>query len=355
MTPFTVQPPRRAAALAVALLAATLSLPAQGQSASAAVAASAASAATPTRSAAAPPAPHPIGPGAWLLPGRFERGRQPDGNSLLLEGDGGLVVIDSGRHAEHAQGIVDWARARGRPLQAVVNTHWHLDHLGGNAALRRFAPGLRAYGTAALQHAVSERMPVFEADLRRMLADPATTPEVARMVQVDLDLYAERAALRPDERIEPPPRDLVLAGRRLRVGVERGVSGGDLWVLDEASGVLAVGDFVTLPVPFLDTACPAQWQASMARLASLPFERVLPGHGPMMSRADFTRYAAALDRLLACAAGPGTAADCASAWLADLGPLLAPGSERSVQAMLAHYFESRLRARAEVRDRFCAG
>lgn len=26
----------------------------------------------------------PLADGVWLLPGRFERGRQPDGNSLLL-------------------------------------------------------------------------------------------------------------------------------------------------------------------------------------------------------------------------------------------------------------------------------
>jgi hypothetical protein len=86
----------------------------------------------------------PLAEGVWLLPGRFERSRQPDGNSLLLEGRDGLVVVDSGRHIEHLAALQAWVGERRQPLRAVINTHWHLDHLGGNAALRRFAPGLRA-------------------------------------------------------------------------------------------------------------------------------------------------------------------------------------------------------------------
>jgi len=295
----------------------------------------------------------PLAEGVWLLPGRFDRGRQPDGNSLLLQGRDGLVIVDSGRHAEHSAALVAWAEERQQPLRAVVNTHWHLDHLGGNAALRGFAPGLRAYGSSALRDAVAQQMPGFEADLRRMLADPATDAPTRRMVEIDLALYAERAAFVPDELIDGPARVLELAGRRVSIGVERGVSGGDVWLLDHASGVLAVGDFVTLPVPFFDTACTAEWRAAMGRLEALPFDRVLPGHGPVMSRNDFKRYVGALDRLLICAASERTVAECSTGWISDLGPLLPAASQRSVAPMLGHYFQERLRASAAQRDRYC--
>lgn len=291
--------------------------------------------------------------GVWLLPGSFDRGRQPDGNSLLLQGRDGLVIVDSGRHAEHAAALIAWVGERRLPLRAVINTHWHLDHLGGNIELRRFAPGLRSHGSAALRDAVQRRMPDSEAELRRMLADPATDAQTRRMVEIDLALYAGRANFLPDELVEGPARELELAGRRLSVGAERGVSGGDVWVLDHASGVLAVGDFVTLPVPFFDTACASEWQATMRRLEALPFERVLPGHGPLMSRDDFRRYLGALDRLLSCAASERDLADCSAGWIADLGPLLPAASLRSIAPMLGHYFQERLRVPADERQRFC--
>lgn len=296
----------------------------------------------------------PLADGVHWLPGRFERGRQPDGNSLLLQGRDGLVVVDSGRHVEHTQALLDWARARGLPLRAVVNTHWHLDHLGGNALLRRAQPALRSHASAAVRDAVARRMPTSEAELKAVLADPATDDTTRRMVEIDLALYAVRDALRPDVLIEGPARDVEIAGRRLRIGIEQGVSGGDVWVLDTASGILALGDFVTLPVPFLDTACASEWRAALGRLEALPFERVMPGHGPLMSRDEFRRYRRAFEGLLDCASGSASVASCSAAWVADLGPLLPGTAQRSVGAMLEYYLGQHLRAAAPDRDRFCA-
>jgi glyoxylase-like metal-dependent hydrolase (beta-lactamase superfamily II) len=290
--------------------------------------------------------------GVWLLPGRFPREAQPDGNSLVLRGTAGLIVIDSGRHVEHTQALLEHARRLDLPLVAVINTHWHLDHLGGNALLRDALPRLRVHASAAVRDATRTRFPATAADLEGMLKDPKLDAHTRRMVQVDLALLARRSQLAPDAVIEGDER-LALAGRTLRVGVERGVSGGDLWILDEASGTLAVGDFVTLPVPFFDTACAEEWRAAMQRLAALPFERVLPGHGPPMSRAEFATYRTALGKLLDCAAGNAEAATCARGWIADLGALLPAGSERVVQGMLGHYLPNMLRD-ATARKRACA-
>jgi glyoxylase-like metal-dependent hydrolase (beta-lactamase superfamily II) len=290
--------------------------------------------------------PRLIAPGVWLLHGRFERGSQPDGNSLLLQGPQGLVLVDSGRHAAHTHALLNWARARGEPIVAVINTHWHLDHLGGNALLRDAQPGMKAYAAAAVRDAIRQRMPRSESEYRALLQQPNLDADTRRMVQIDLAIYDRRAALEPDELIAPEPHDWLLAGRELRVGVERGVSGGDVWVLDRASGTLVVGDFITLPVPFLDTACPAQWRQAFDRLDALPFERVVPGHGSVMSRADFARYRTAFYRLLDCAASNSDAAQCSAGWIADLGPLLPAGSVPVSHGMLRHYLAERLRAPA---------
>jgi glyoxylase-like metal-dependent hydrolase (beta-lactamase superfamily II) len=305
----------------------------------------------------APPAPatdpvlQPLGHGLWLLPGRFPRDRQPDGNSMVLEGRDGLLVIDSGRHAEHTQALLDFATRRGRPITTVLNTHWHLDHLGGNARLREALPGLEVVGSPAVERAITQRFPGYRRDLEAMLVDPKTTPEVREMVRVDLALYDRAAALVPTRPIDGPPQGLTLAGRMLTVGHETAASDGDLWVLDRKSGVLAVGDLVTLPVPFLDTACPARWREALARVDALPFERLVPGHGPAMDRATWRRWRAGFDALMDCAATDAPARSCSARWIADLGPLLAPTDHAVVHGMIGHYFAQRLRATD--RDRFC--
>lgn len=58
------------------------------------------------------------------------------GNVVVAARGEGLVVIDSGA-AEHAAALRALLEQRygTRPLVALFNTHWHLDHTGGNEAL----------------------------------------------------------------------------------------------------------------------------------------------------------------------------------------------------------------------------
>src|SRR5580692_9143297 len=82
-----------------------------------------------------------VAPGIHLIEGEATPNRQPDGNSIVIAAPKGLIVFDTGRHREHAQEILDFARAQDRPIAAIVNSHWHLDHVGGNPLLRAAFPG----------------------------------------------------------------------------------------------------------------------------------------------------------------------------------------------------------------------
>src|SRR5437868_5522444 len=77
-----------------------------------------------------------VAPGVDLISSAFVPGHQPDGNSVIFRAADGLVVMDTGRHAEHTQRIIDYARAANLPIEVVVNSHWHLDHIGGNPRIR---------------------------------------------------------------------------------------------------------------------------------------------------------------------------------------------------------------------------
>src|SRR4051812_22507075 len=87
--------------------------------------------------AAAPP---PALDAYHLIPGQFGPSSSPDGNSIFLDAPEGLILVDTGRHPEHTERLLAYARERGRPIAAIVNTHWHLDHSSGNAMVRAAFP-----------------------------------------------------------------------------------------------------------------------------------------------------------------------------------------------------------------------
>lgn len=287
-----------------------------------------------------------VAPGIELLAGTFVPGAQPDGNTVIVRGPEGLVVVDSGRHAAHTQRIVDFARAAGVPVRAVVNTHWHLDHVGGNPALRREFPGVLVLASGAIEGAKTGFLANYRKQLEGLVAQ-AATPEAAAPYAIDLAILQDVQALAPDEVVTASgPR--TLAGRALEIHLEaHAVTGGDLWLFDPATKTLVAGDLVTLPVPFLDTACPARWQAALARLAASDFVTLVPGHGPPMDRAAFAAYRAAFDGLLACAASDAPQASCVEGWIRDAGAWLPQAEHGRTRGMADYYVAQVLRGPAE--------
>jgi glyoxylase-like metal-dependent hydrolase (beta-lactamase superfamily II) len=304
-------------------------------------------------------APGPVGPqasrlavGVELVPGRFVPGAQPDGNSVILSAPAGLIVIDTGRHAEHTQAILELASGAGVPIAAVVNTHWHLDHIGGNPSVRRAYPEVTVWASGAL---VEAQLGFLAAYRRQLLEAIAGTEDPAAREgwENEVAIIDAGPALAPDEVVSVGgPR--TIAGRPLEIGLEsHAVTAGDVWVFDPATGVLAAGDLVTLPAPLLDTACPSGWQTALGHLAAVRFELLVPGHGEAMTREQFEVYRAGFTNLLACAATDEPEQVCIDGWLRDLGPLI-PESERGfARILLQYYIPNSLRADPERTARLC--
>lgn len=299
-------------------------------------------------------APVDVAPGIHLLPGHFAPGTQPDGNTVVLHRPEGLIVVDSGRHAAHTQAIVDYAQAAQMPVRAVINTHWHLDHIGGNAALRRSFPQLRVYASDALRGALGGFLAEYRRYLAGELEGKAGDAAGQASLRAEMALIDAGALLAPDEVITHS-QTRAIAGRELELHLESGaVTAGDLWLLDPATRVLIAGDLVTLPVPFLDTACPQRWQGALDRLANAEFETLIPGHGSPMQRESFERYRDTFGRLLGCADTDRPKEACIDGWIAGVGPLLAPQDTDFARRLLDYYIDEHLRAPPEHRARHCA-
>ncbi len=288
-----------------------------------------------------------------LIPGRFVSGRQPDGNSVVLHARDGLIVFDSGRHAEHTQRILDYAHDSGQPIVAVVNSHWHLDHVSGNPRLRAAYPQLQVHASRAIEGALSGFLADSRKQAQELIAKGAIPEAQLADVRGDMATIEAGEKLLPDRAITEPG-ERTIAGRRLRLGLARdAVTGGDVWVFDPRTRVLLAGDLVTLPVPLFDTACASHWRTELAALEKTDFATLVPGHGAPLDRVQFHRYRVAFDNLLTCTAGREGNATCIDGWLSDAGDLVAPMDHALARGLLDYYLGQVLRAPPARRDRYC--
>jgi len=293
-----------------------------------------------------------VAPGVDLMPGAFVPGQQPDGNTVIFRAPDGLVVMDTGRHAEHTQRIIDYAHAADLPIKAVVNSHWHLDHIGGNPRIRAAFPDVRIYASAAIDDA----MHGFLADYHHQLEDALAQSKDEKQSQAwrgEIGIIDSGKALYPDVVIDKS-QTRQIAGHRFDIHLHaHAVTAGDVWLFDPKTRVLAAGDLVTLPVPFLDTACPARWQNALAELAHQPFKSLIPGHGAPMSRAQFDTYRHAYANLVTCAASAKPKSDCIDGWAADAKPLLSEDESKFARSLLDYYVDNSLRASPAKTSKLC--
>jgi glyoxylase-like metal-dependent hydrolase (beta-lactamase superfamily II) len=280
--------------------------------------------ATPIQPAPLPsPIAKSVAEGVWMIPGGFLPNRQPDGNTIIFRGSKGLVVMDTGRHVWQRQAILDFAKSQKSPIVAIINSHWHLDHISGNPDLKTAYPKAKVYASDAITGALVGFLKNSAADAKAYLETAGVPPESAEDIRNDLATIANGDALKPDVVVDKSQK-LMIGGRKLQVNFAPfGTTDGDLWVYDPKSKIAAVGDLVTFPAPFLDTACTKGWIKAMDQVLASPFETAIPGHGLPMTRDQFTLYRNAFVSFVDCAKSDRAAMVCAEDWARDTAKLLA--------------------------------
>ena len=186
----------------------------------------------------------------------------PDANLLLLHGRSSALV-DTG-FVGHAEETRMWAEAQaaGR-VGLVVNTHWHSDHVGGNAALQ--AAGAEIAASAHDADAVQR-------------GDPGCC--VAEYLDQPVAPYRVDRSLDDDE-------VLTLGEAEWQVVRTPGHTPGHLSLFQPDEGLLVVGDALSdYDVGWIATALDGPDAAAIAvasidRLDALGSRALLPAHGRM--------------------------------------------------------------------------
>lgn len=209
--------------------------------------------------------PQPIAEGVYVFEGRREHFERDNGGNIVntgfIVGEDGVIVIDSGpskRYGEQMRAAI--ARVTDRPIVRVYLTHEHPDHFLGNQA---FA-GLPIAALPGTAQAIREHGEALAENLYRLVGGwmLGTLP------------------LPPTETVQDG--EALVAGRRLKLIALDGHTGADLAVYDVQSRTLFAGDLVFFErAPTTPNAELSRWLAALERLQAVPYERLVPGHGPV--------------------------------------------------------------------------
>ena len=223
-------------------------------------------------------------------------------NCAVVADGGSAFMFDALLLPEMACGVVDEVHRRGFRVETVLNSHFHVDHVGGNAAFTEAAvfahPTARAIagGMVGRLDVVARTQPRFAAEL----------------AELDLRL--------PD----PAPAGLPLprGGRLLTFTPAHSPADLAVWLPDER--VLLAGDVCFNAVtPLAVHGQVSSWIRALDELIALEPAVVVPGHGPVAAVEDLVTlrgYFAALWDVAARAHADGVAAEEALAEL-DAGPV----------------------------------
>ncbi|HEY2159559.1 MAG TPA: MBL fold metallo-hydrolase [Isosphaeraceae bacterium] len=196
----------------------------------------------------------------------------PGGNIAALAGPDGLVLVDDGLPGRVKDVQAAAKSLCDRPVSTIINTHWHFDHTGGNAAFGR--DGARIWATANAR----KRLATDQYNEAFKMKSPASPPEALPVVSFDeAEVYVGDESL---HMIAVPPAH----------------TDGDLVIHFRKADVIHAGDlFSNGFYPNIDDSSRG-WIGGMVDAAGRilkmagPGTRIIPGHGPVATVDDLRAF-----------------------------------------------------------------
>lgn len=239
-----------------------------------------------------------IGDGVYAAIG--DDGGPAGSNAGFIVGTGGVVVVDTFTGIAPAKDLLaEIRKVTNLPIRYVINTHYHLDHVGGNAVFADAGATLVAHRNV-FGWERTENLKFFGANPKpdkRALVEALVLPDVT---------YTDAM-------------DIRLGDRLIKVRYMPGHTGGDSVVIltgakDKTADIVFGGDIVWQKhLPNLIDASTGPWIETLDKLlADHPAATFVSGHGGVASGSDvkdFRDYLAALRKSVAKAQADGKSGD----------------------------------------------
>ena len=203
------------------------------------------------------------------------------GNIGVSYGEDGTVLIDDqfAPLTEKIQAAVTGVGAT--PVKFLINTHWHGDHSGGNENFGKAGAIIMAHDNVRVRMASDQKTPFGE-----IKASPkAALPVITYADGLKLHLNGEEVRV-----ISMPPAH----------------TDGDSIVHWTTSNVIHMGDlfFHKMSFPFVDRSSGGDVRGVIAaadKVLALANDasKIIPGHGPVATKADLIAYRAMVSEIVA--------------------------------------------------------
>jgi glyoxylase-like metal-dependent hydrolase (beta-lactamase superfamily II) len=239
-------------------------------------------------------------------------------NTVAIIGDSDVVVVDSQFTYSATLSVVGTLLGMtDKPVRYLINTHWHDDHVFGNAVWRGAYPGVTIVAHENTREDLATigkenrkeqlaggagAVAMFESAIKEGKAMDGSPMSPEELAAYRSTVAIARTYLAEAPGHDPPLPDLVFRDRltlfrggrtiELRYFGE-GVTRGDVVVWLPTERIAITGDLVNAPFPFAYGCHPTSWIAALAGIRELKPAYLVPGHGPLQ------RDLVALDRLSA--------------------------------------------------------
>jgi cyclase len=214
------------------------------------------------------------------------------GNIAVQIGDLGVVVVDTGLAQNTDKVLAAIRKLSDKPIQYIIDTHLHADHIGGNAAIRKAGVTITGANVAGdINDATAGAAIIAHQNVLNRISAPAgkqpAMPENAW----------------PTETYVSGQKELYFNDEPIAIIYQpKAHTDGDSFVFFRRSDVVATGDiFVTTSYPYIDLENGGSIQGELDALNNLldivipkhdeeGGTYVIPGHGRICDEYDVLEY-----------------------------------------------------------------
>ena len=238
-----------------------------------------------------------------------------DANSIFIIGPDDVIVVDTNVTPSSASATLAALKAlTSKPVTTVVNTHWHDDHIMGNATYRAAFPkaqfvghvtsadDLRTTGAANRKQLLQAGPQMVQQirvaiEQKKSLGGAELTEEERKSYESDVAAAERFFAEAPTVDVIAPTvtvKDKLVFKQGARtievLHLGAGHTAADLVVHLPAERILITGDLVVHPIPLVgSTSLPSQFAGTLEKLIALKPAVIVPGHGPVMRDDTYAR------------------------------------------------------------------
>lgn len=227
----------------------------------------------------------------------------PQSNATVIIGERDVLVVDScllpSAAKQDIEQIKQWTK---KPVTYLVNTHWHFDHTGGNATYAAAFPGIQIIAHKATQKTIADfnqgamdRYPTRAERFKKVL-ESGKAPDGSTLTAVDRADYERSlhglgdvvAEFKSTKQLNPNvsfERELIidLGNRMVEIRhLGRGNTAGDTIVYLPKEKILATGDLLDHPVPYMFGGFPVDFVETLWKLEEFDATTIVPGHGDVL-------------------------------------------------------------------------